>query len=82
MSTNKTMRWAGEFPRDNISTEKAYSHTGSCGAWAAVVWVVPEKDITFVAASNYGGAEGFAACSDAINLMIESFIGPTGVAAN
>jgi CubicO group peptidase (beta-lactamase class C family) len=35
---------------------RALVHTGSCGAWTAVIWVLPEANAAIVAAANYGGA--------------------------
>ena len=50
------------------------THTGSCGAWAALIWIAPGKDIAFVAASNYGGQVAFAACGEAIDSLVTTFL--------
>ena len=53
------------------------SHTGSCGAWAAAIWIAPEVNAAIVVASNYGGPEGFAACEAAAMDLAKGFAPPT-----
>ena len=53
------------------------SHTGSCGAWAAAIWIAPEVNAAIVVASNYGGPEGFAACEAAAMDLANGFAPPT-----
>jgi CubicO group peptidase (beta-lactamase class C family) len=53
------------------------SHTGSCGAWAAAIWIAPEVNAAIVVTSNYGGPEGFAACEAAAMDMAKGIAPPT-----
>jgi CubicO group peptidase (beta-lactamase class C family) len=53
------------------------SHTGSCGAWAAAIWIAPEVNAAIVVASNYGGSEGFAAAEAAAMELAKQFAPPT-----
>lgn len=53
------------------------SHTGSCGAWAAAIWIAPEVNAAIVVASNYGGPEGFAACQEVAMDLAKGFAAPT-----
>jgi CubicO group peptidase (beta-lactamase class C family) len=51
---------------------RVLAHTGSCGAWAAVIWIVPQADAALVATSNFGGVEGFQACETALRTLAET----------
>lgn len=51
----------------------ALVHTGSCGAWAAAIWILPEANLAIVAASNYGGA--FEAIGVAIDRVMQDIAG-------
>ena len=50
---------------------KAIMHTGSNTMWFAVVWIAPERDMAFVAATNMGSNEGFLGCGAAITKLSE-----------
>jgi CubicO group peptidase (beta-lactamase class C family) len=50
---------------------KALVHTGSNGTWFADVWLAPEKDMAFVAATNVANDAAFKACDEAISEMIK-----------
>jgi len=50
---------------------KAIMHTGSNTMWFAVVWIAPERDMAFVAATNVGTNEGFLGCDAAITKLLE-----------
>lgn len=50
------------------------SHTGSCGAWSAAIWIAPERNAALVVAGNYGGPEGFAAGNAAAAELIEAYL--------
>lgn len=54
---------------------RALVHSGSCGAWAALIWVLPEANEAIVAAANYGGA--FDALSDAVDRVMQGVAAPT-----
>jgi len=47
-----------------------YWHTGSNAMFYAVMWVAPEKDAAFVAATNAAHEEADDACNDAVVMMI------------
>lgn len=51
---------------------KVLTFTGSNTFWYAVVWLAPEKDRAFLAATNDGSDEAFAACDAAIVAMLRS----------
>lgn len=36
----------------------ALTHAGSCGAWTAVIWILPEQNAALLLTSNYGGGSG------------------------
>jgi CubicO group peptidase (beta-lactamase class C family) len=50
---------------------RAYHHAGSNTMFFAVLWLAPEKDRGLVAVTNRAGKSGFAACDEAIGLLIE-----------
>ncbi len=50
-------------------------HTGSNAMFYAVMWVAPEKDATFVAATNAAHSEADDACNDAVVAMIRRVLG-------
>ncbi|MDQ3622628.1 MAG: beta-lactamase family protein [Verrucomicrobiota bacterium] len=47
------------------------THAGSNTLWLAVMWVAPEKNGAFVAATNMAGDEASQACNDAVSLLVE-----------
>jgi len=47
-----------------------YWHTGSNAMFYAVMWVAPEKETAFVAATNAAHEEADDACNDAVVMMI------------
>jgi CubicO group peptidase (beta-lactamase class C family) len=53
----------------------AYWHTGSNSMFYAVMWVAPERDATFVAATNCAHAEADDACNAAVVAMIRRVLG-------
>ncbi|MFG0329114.1 MAG: serine hydrolase domain-containing protein [Phycisphaerales bacterium] len=55
---------------------KVLTHAGSNTMWFAVVWLAPERNAAFLAATNYGGSTGFPACDAAIGAMIGQFLAP------
>jgi len=50
-------------------------HTGSNSMFYAVMWVAPDRDATFVAATNAAHAEADDACNDAIIVLIRRVLG-------
>ena len=52
----------------------ALNHSGSNGLWQAVVWLAPERDTGFLAATNCGGNDGFEACDRACAAMIRAYL--------
>lgn len=49
---------------------KVLTFTGSNTFWYAVVWIAPQKDRAFLAATNDGSDKAFAACDAAIVAML------------
>ena len=64
------MGWA--ITEEEWAGGRLLSHTGSCGAWAAAIWILPERNTALVVASNYGGPEGFAALGSVASELIGS----------
>lgn len=54
---------------------EVYWHTGSNSMFYAVMWVTPERDAAFVAATNAAHSEADDACNDAIITLIRSVLG-------
>ena len=50
-------------------------HTGSNAMFYAVMWVAPEREATFVAATNAAHSEADDACNDAVVAMIRRVLG-------
>ena len=50
-------------------------HTGSNAMFYAVMWVAPEREATFVAATNAAHSEADNACNDAVVAMIRRVLG-------
>ena len=50
-------------------------HTGSNAMFYAVMWVAPDRDATFVAATNAAHSEADDACNDAVVAMIRRLLG-------
>ncbi len=48
----------------------ALTHTGSNTMFLAVIWLAPEKDMAFVAATNVAGAAAAKACDDAVATLV------------
>ncbi|MDQ3621558.1 MAG: beta-lactamase family protein [Verrucomicrobiota bacterium] len=57
--------WAGGF---------ALTHAGSNTLWFAVVWVAPEKNAAFVAATNIAGESATRGCDDAVAALIRQHL--------
>ncbi|MEO1717196.1 MAG: serine hydrolase domain-containing protein [Planctomycetota bacterium] len=57
--------WAGESP--------ALTHAGSNTMWFAVAWIAPDKDLSFVAATNAATPEARRSTNEAILTMIDRF---------
>lgn len=55
----------------------ALTHTGSCGAWAALIWVMPKQNAALVAATNFGGGAGYRALQLAAEQIGERFLSPS-----
>lgn len=49
---------------------RALSHSGSNTLWFATVWLAPEKDMAFFAATNTGASDAFTAVDEAITVLI------------
>ena len=49
---------------------RTLSHSGSNTMWFATVWLAPEKDLAFFAATNVGGDKAFRAVDKAIETLI------------
>jgi CubicO group peptidase (beta-lactamase class C family) len=47
------------------------THAGSNTMWYAVMWVAPEKEAAFVAATNIAGPEAEKACDEAVAAIIK-----------
>jgi phosphatidylglycerol---prolipoprotein diacylglyceryl transferase len=47
-----------------------WSHNGSNSMWFAVMWVAPEKQAAYVAATNVAGDTGDKVCDDAVAMLI------------
>ena len=52
----------------------ALSHAGSNTMWYAVMWVAPEKDAAFVAATNAGNNAARAACDQAVAALVQQVL--------
>jgi CubicO group peptidase (beta-lactamase class C family) len=61
-------------PRD-WADGMTFWHTGSNAMFFAVMWVAPEKDAVFVAATNAAHEEADDACNDAVVAMIHRVLG-------
>ncbi len=51
---------------------RVFSHSGSNTMWFATIWLAPEIDSAYLAATNTGKASAFAACDRAVATLIES----------
>ena len=49
----------------------ALTHTGSNTMWFAVMWLAPEKDTAFVAATNIAGKNSERGCDDAVAALLQ-----------
>lgn len=49
---------------------RTLAHSGSNTLWYATVWIAPEKDMAFFAATNVGGSKAFEGVDEAIGLLI------------
>jgi CubicO group peptidase (beta-lactamase class C family) len=49
-----------------------WSHNGSNTMWFAVMWVAPEKQAAYVAATNVAGDTGDKVCDDAVAMLIQA----------
>ena len=47
------------------------SHTGSCGEWYSLVWIVPGADLAVVVATNVSGGNAVAASNDVMGAVFE-----------
>jgi CubicO group peptidase (beta-lactamase class C family) len=47
------------------------THAGSNTMWFCVVWIAPERNLAFIAATNQGGDAAGTACDQAIATMIQ-----------
>jgi CubicO group peptidase (beta-lactamase class C family) len=52
----------------------ALTHAGSNGLWFAVIWLAPQRNAGFLAATNCGSDRGFQACDTAIAAMIRQYL--------
>jgi CubicO group peptidase (beta-lactamase class C family) len=50
---------------------KVLWHNGSNTMWMAVIWLAPNKDRAYLAATNVGNAKSYPACDAAISKLIE-----------
>lgn len=50
---------------------KALTHTGSNTMWMAVVWLAPNRNCAYLAATNVASQNAFPACDAAISKLIE-----------
>ncbi len=53
---------------------RALTHTGSCGAWSALIWILPEQNAAILVASNVGGGSGFGALQLAADKIGERYL--------
>ena len=61
---------------DRWDAGRALTHTGSCGAWSALIWILPERNAAILATSNYGGGSGFQALQLAVDRIGEKYLAP------
>lgn len=70
----------GDYGMGWIVTEREWAggrvltHGGSNTLWFVTVWIAPEKDMAFFAATNAGGDDAFQAVDLAVSLLIERFV--------
>jgi CubicO group peptidase (beta-lactamase class C family) len=59
---------------------KALTHGGSNTMWFAVIWLAPQRNTAYMAATNVGSNTAFSACDTAIGKLIElsSLLGESG----
>jgi CubicO group peptidase (beta-lactamase class C family) len=53
---------------------RALTHAGSNTMWFAVMWIAPEKNLAFVAATNAATPGAEQACDDAVALLLERYM--------
>jgi CubicO group peptidase (beta-lactamase class C family) len=53
---------------------RAFTHTGSCGAWAALIWILPEVNAIILVTTNYGGGSGYQALQLAADQLGQQFL--------
>ena len=49
-----------------------WTHNGSNTMWYAVMWVAPEKQAAYVAATNVAGNVGDKVCDGAVAMLIQA----------
>lgn len=65
----------GWFLTDNRWGEgRALTHTGSCGAWAALIWILPEQNAAMLVTTNFGGGSGYQALQLAVDRIGEQYL--------
>jgi len=50
---------------------KALTHAGSNTMWMAVIWLAPNRNTAYLAATNVGSSKSYPACDAAISKLIE-----------
>jgi hypothetical protein len=50
---------------------KALMHGGSNTMWFALIWLAPQRDEAYIAATNIGSSTAFPACDTVIGKLIE-----------
>lgn len=54
---------------------RVLTHAGSNGAWYCVVWIAPQGDRAYFAATNCGGENAVKGCDEAIGALIKLYPG-------
>ncbi len=49
---------------------RGLSHTGSCGEWYSLIWILPDADLAIVVATNIGGGNAVAAANEALQVVL------------
>jgi CubicO group peptidase (beta-lactamase class C family) len=49
---------------------KVLTHSGSNGLWKAVIWMAPNRDAAYLAATNVGNETSSKACDEAVSMLI------------
>jgi CubicO group peptidase (beta-lactamase class C family) len=58
----------------DIARGRALTHAGANNLWYAEIWMAPQRDAVFMAATNCGSLGGLRACSASLNAMIRRYL--------